>query len=199
MSGNTIWRRCTGFATRGRAAVVVLVAAAAAFAVVSPAFADPPPSSSQTITGSVVIPASISLAMTTTSFTLTGAPGTTQTVTLPGNSVVTTNDQAGYLLYTYPPLSNVFTGGSVTFPTSDLSLNAETGLDACMVPGAPGYVPLGNNTGTAAAPNGGTLTGCSATVSATTGDAWDNDYQMTIPTVAAGTYTAALLEIAWGR
>jgi hypothetical protein len=192
MSVSRTFRR---LAVLGAGVLVAALTAAGLAAGPALAVSTPP----QTITGNVVIPESISLAITTTSFTLTGEPGTTQTTTLPGNSVVTTNDTAGYLLYTYPPLSNVFTGGSATFPTSDLSVYVDPALDGTMIPGAGTYATLGNNTGTASAPDGGTLTGASSNVSATGGDAWDNDYQMTIPTEPSGTYTAALLEVAWGR
>ncbi len=163
-------------ARRGRESNRTVACAAVAAAMISvaglPALAEP-------VTASVVVVDSIALRNLTESFTITGAPGTTQTADTAVTMNVLTNNAEGYSVTVEGATDTLVPtpANGDTIPVTDLQINGGDLADWTSVPGV---------TGTPLAVAGETVR------SGATGDNITTNFRMTIPNVAADTYTGVL-------
>ena len=167
-----------GMARHGLAALVGTATLALALGLAAlPASAAPGATSLDSVVATVGVSSVISLNVTQSSFTLNGIPGTT----VPGlgavSGTVTTNNATGYSVgvqaaaATLQPSSGANTD---TIPIANLAVANVAGA----------YTPVSNT-----AP---VITTTKATRSALTGDAFSDDYRVTIPDVNSDTYSVTL-------
>ena len=168
-------KRSTRIATRAllsTAAVALLAGAAAA-----PAFAAPGDTATDSVVANVDVNSTITLNLDQGSFLLSGTPLST----VPGvgavTGVVTTNNATGYSVGVQAAAATLqpATGGNAdSIPIANLEVADVAGT----------YTPL-----SATAP---VITTTKATRSALTGDAFSDDYRVTIPDVNSDRYSVTL-------
>jgi large repetitive protein len=152
-------------------------------AALAPAAGAGDPSSSGTTQANVDVASVIALTSLTPSFDLTGLPGDTIT----GDDAVTmdvlTNNATGYNVTVESLDASLFGPAAATIPIADLTVD-----DDAAAGGTTGYLPLSDT-----AP---VTVFTSPSPSSLTGDVVSNNYQITIPAVTTGTYSATLSYVA---
>lgn len=149
-------------------AVIALVPATQALAASSPG----------TTQANVDVSSAIALTSLTPSFTLTGLPGDTVTDDGAVTMTVLTNNSTGYNVTVESESSTLNGPGSNTIPIADLLVNDSFGG------GTAGFTALSNTSPVTVFTQD--------SPSSNTGDTVTNDYRVTIPNVATGTYSATL-------
>jgi large repetitive protein len=140
------------------------------------------PSSTQTTTANVSVGQAIVLSGLTPSFVLSGLPGDTVTNFGAVSMNVLTNNATGYNVTVQAVGPNLTATGGGTIPVTDLLVNDSN------VGGTAGFIPISSTTATQVFRQSGP-----------TGDQGDiitNDYRITIPSVATGTYSGTLNYVA---
>lgn len=160
-----------------RLGAVIVGAAVATALAAGPALADPP-SSSGTTTANVDVSSMIALTGLTSSFTLSGIPGDTPADDGAVTMNVLTNNADGYNVTVEAASADLSDTAGNSIPVADLQVNNG------FVGGTAGWLPLSNTATTTVFDQ--------ATPSADGGDTVTNDYQLTIPNVPNGTYSATL-------
>jgi hypothetical protein len=160
-------RSCIGFA---------IVVAAVGFSA-GAANATPSTTSGGSTQANAQVESGITLTALTSSFTLTGTPGATVSTTTPVSYNVETNDPGGYSVTVQSASSTLFpaVANGDTIPISDLTVRES---------GSGSYTPLSDSTFV--------IVHSQTVRSANLGDDLATDFQMRIPTVEAGTYSATL-------
>jgi hypothetical protein len=168
----------------GRAVVAGAATIAFAAALLVPASAAPGDTSTDTTDAHIGVSGAISLSGLTSSFTLNGLPGATVTGAAAVTMNVSTNNLAGY---------DVTVQSQTDTIDPDLLTNPDSipiGALSVRKSGSGAYTALDG-------PSGQPVTVVTkAARSAAGGDAVSNDYQIAIPFVNTGTYTATLDYIA---
>ncbi len=134
-------------------------------------------------TGNVAVTSAIALTVNTTSFTLTGVPGSTPSNAAAVSYKVTTNNLAGYAVTVQAAaatLAPTATGNTDSIPIAALSVKGDAAGAA--------YTPVSNTTPT--------TVHTQATRSAAAGDNLVDGYQVAIPFVNQDTYHVTLNYVA---
>jgi hypothetical protein len=158
--------------------VALTTATAAAFVGLAAGSASAAPANTDSVVANVGVDSTITLNVATSSFDLNGTPLST----VPGvgavTGLVTTNNATGYSVGVVAAAATLQPTGTNTdtIPIANLEVADSDG----------DYTPLSNDT---AAP---VITTTKPTRSALTGDAFSDDYRVTIPDVNSDTYSVTL-------